>query len=171
MNSSWRASCDTSRKPFELSNAKKTTLTKANSCQMRLNSCFCFPLSANIIPDFSRFIRMRPNEHKEKSEMKAGARTGPGENALQLQSSDTGWGGTPRCLLLIVNGRASLLWPLQPEWGLTALSGSLNGSVAGQESGWFHPLSSPNRRCTFTSPPWQHAHTQKRKSEKVKLAR
>lgn len=51
------------------------------------------------------------------------------------------WHGLERdslhCLLLIVNGRASLLCQLEPKWSLTALSGSLSGSVAGQESGWF----------------------------------
>lgn len=58
----------------------------------------------------------------------------------QLEGSDTGWSETLHCLLLIVNGRASLLWQLDPKWSLTALSGSLSSSVAGQESGWFHPF-------------------------------
>lgn len=53
----------------------------------------------------------------------------------QLEGSDTDWNGTARRLLLIVNGRASLLWQLEPKWSLTALSGSLSGSVTGQESG------------------------------------
>lgn len=38
-------------------------------------------------------------------------------------------------LTLIVNGRLSLLRQPEPEWSLTALSGSVSGSAAGQELG------------------------------------
>lgn len=38
-------------------------------------------------------------------------------------------------LKLIVNGRLSFLWQPEPKWSLTALSGSVSGSVAGQELG------------------------------------
>lgn len=72
----------------------------------------------------------------------------------QLEGSDTGWNGTACRLLLIVNGRASLLWQLEPKWSLTALSGSLSGSVAGQESGWFHPFHLQIADVRSSKPPW-----------------
>lgn len=64
------------------------------------------------------------------------------ENDFTLLKPGSGWRLLTRAgvglwhrLTLIVNGRLSLLWQPQPKWSLTALSGSLSGSVAGQELG------------------------------------
>lgn len=148
----------------------KAKLTKANNCQMRLNTCFCFLLSANILLDFSNEIKWT------RSEMKAGARTGPGRKH------------TPAAELWHRLWRDAALPLVDCKWQskFTQTAGAGMGSdsfvreserLSGSAGIWMisPPFHLQNRRCTFNEPSMAtharvhehtHAHT-KWKSEKL----